>query len=52
MARGGDGYATIRAGEVMINEAGGPVMATVVVEAIQRAGTVSPRVEGRITVQP
>lgn len=52
MARGGDGYATIRAGEVLINEAGGPVMATAVVEAIQRAGTVSPRVEGRITVQP
>jgi len=52
MGRGGDGYATIRAGEVMINEAGGPVMATAVAEAIQRAGTVSPRVEGRITVQP
>jgi 2',3'-cyclic-nucleotide 2'-phosphodiesterase (5'-nucleotidase family) len=52
LLRGGDGYATIKAAEVIINEAGGPVMATAVAEAIQRAGTVSPRAEGRITIQP
>lgn len=52
MRRGGDGYTTIRDAEVLINEAGGPVMATAVADAIQRAGTVSPRVEGRITIQP
>ncbi|MDR7419167.1 MAG: 5'-nucleotidase C-terminal domain-containing protein [Armatimonadota bacterium] len=52
MRAGGDGYAAIRAAEVLINEAGGPVMATAVANAIQQAGTISPRVEGRITIAP
>jgi len=49
---GGDGYATVRAGEVIIDAAGGPVMATAVAVAIQQAQTIAPRVEGRITVTP
>lgn len=53
MLGGGDGYAMFRAeGEVIIDAAGGPVMATAVTEAIQKAGTVAPRVEGRIQVVP
>ncbi len=52
MLNGGDGYATIKAGEVIINAAGGPVMATAVAAAIQRAQTIAPRVEGRITIAP
>jgi len=52
MLAGGDGYTTIKSAEVMINAAGGPVMATAVAQAIQRAGTVAPRIEGRITVVP
>jgi 2',3'-cyclic-nucleotide 2'-phosphodiesterase (5'-nucleotidase family) len=52
MRAGGDGYATMRSAEVLINEAGGPVMATAVVNAIQQAGTIAPRVEGRITIVP
>ncbi|MDR7484369.1 MAG: 5'-nucleotidase C-terminal domain-containing protein [Armatimonadota bacterium] len=52
MRRGGDGYETIKSAEVIVDEAGGPVMATVVAQAIQQAGTISPRVEGRITVEP
>ena len=52
MLAGGDGYTTMKSGQVIINEAGGPVMATAVANAIQQAGTVSPRVEGRITIMP
>ncbi len=52
MRAGGDGYATIRAAEVIISEAGGPVMANVVATAIQQAGAIAPRVEGRITILP
>ncbi len=52
MLNGGDGYATIKAGEVIISAAGGPVMASTVVEAIRQAGTIAPRVEGRITPAP
>jgi 2',3'-cyclic-nucleotide 2'-phosphodiesterase (5'-nucleotidase family) len=52
MLAGGDGYTAIKAGQVMIDAAGGPVMATAVADAIQKAGTISPRVEGRITIAP
>lgn len=50
MLRGGDGYTMLTAGEVLVNPAGGPLMATAVIEAVQRARTISPRVEGRITI--
>jgi 2',3'-cyclic-nucleotide 2'-phosphodiesterase (5'-nucleotidase family) len=50
MQRGGDGYETMRTAEVLINAAGGPVMATAVANAIQQMGSVSPRIEGRITI--
>jgi 2',3'-cyclic-nucleotide 2'-phosphodiesterase (5'-nucleotidase family) len=52
MLAGGDGYTTIKASEVIINTAGGQVMATAVAQAIQQAGTIAPRVEGRITIAP
>lgn len=50
MLRGGDGYAMLGAGEVLINPAGGPLMATAVIDAVQRARVISPKVEGRITI--
>lgn len=52
MLAGGDGYTTIKAAEVIVDTAGGPVMATAVATAIQQAGTIAPRVEGRITIVP
>lgn len=52
MRRGGDGYTMIKEAEVIIDEAGGPIMATAVAQAIQQAGAISPRVEGRITAAP
>jgi len=50
MLRGGDGYSMLASGQVLVNPAGGPLMVAVVIEAIQRARTISPRVEGRITL--
>ncbi|HEV8352958.1 MAG TPA: 5'-nucleotidase C-terminal domain-containing protein, partial [bacterium] len=50
MLRGGDGYAMFPSGQTLIDAAGGPLMVTAVIEAIQRARTISPRVEGRITI--
>ena len=50
MLRGGDGYSMLASGQVLVDPAGGPLMVTVVIEAIQRARTISPRVEGRITL--
>jgi 5'-nucleotidase/UDP-sugar diphosphatase len=52
MLAGGDGYATIKTAQVIINEAGGPVMATAVANAIQQTGTIAPQVEGRVTILP
>ncbi|HEY3246889.1 MAG TPA: 5'-nucleotidase C-terminal domain-containing protein [bacterium] len=50
MLRGGDGYTMFPTGQVLVDAAGGPLMVTAVIEAIQRARTISPRVEGRITI--
>jgi len=49
---GGDGFTMVRDAEVIVSAAGGPVMSTAVAEAIRKAQTVNPRVEGRITVAP
>jgi len=50
MQRGGDGYSMLASAQVLISAAGGPLMATAVIEAVQRARTITPRVEGRITI--
>jgi 2',3'-cyclic-nucleotide 2'-phosphodiesterase (5'-nucleotidase family) len=52
MRDGGDGYTMIRDAEVIVSAAGGPIMATAVAEAIKRAQTINPRIEGRITIGP
>lgn len=50
MLRGGDGYTMFPAGQVLVDAASGPLMVTAVIEAIQRARSIAPRVEGRITI--
>ena len=52
MRDGGDGYTMVRDAEVIVSAAGGPVMSTAVAEAIKRAQTINPRIEGRITIAP
>ncbi|MBR0663522.1 bifunctional metallophosphatase/5'-nucleotidase [Roseomonas hellenica] len=48
LARGGDGYAGLRGARVLIDAAAGPLLVNVVAEAIERAGAVTARVEGRL----
>jgi 2',3'-cyclic-nucleotide 2'-phosphodiesterase (5'-nucleotidase family) len=49
MAEGGDGYASFTAGTTLIDKSAGRLMATVVMDYVTAAGTVSPTVDGRIT---
>ena len=48
LANGGDGYAALRSGEVLIDSRSGGLMAAQLIARIAAAGTVSPEVEGRI----
>ncbi len=50
MLRGGDGYAMLARGQVLVSPVGGPIMANAMMDAIQRMRTIRPRVEGRITL--
>jgi 5'-nucleotidase/UDP-sugar diphosphatase len=47
LARGGDGYAGLRAARTIVDAAGGPLIVNVIAESIERTGAVSARVEGR-----
>jgi len=50
MLRGGDGYTMLSTGQVLVDPAGGPLMATAVAEAVQRIHVVAPKPDGRITI--
>ena len=48
MAGGGDGYATLGSGRLLIDAAAGTLMATMVMDYVESMGTVAPAVDGRI----
>jgi 2',3'-cyclic-nucleotide 2'-phosphodiesterase (5'-nucleotidase family) len=48
MARGGDGYDVFRSAEVLIDAKSATLMATQVINHISAAGTIAPKIEGRI----
>ena len=48
LARGGDGYAVFRSGEMLIDSRSGGLMAGQLIARIAAAGTVSPGIEGRV----
>ena len=48
LARGGDGYKAFRSGEMLIDSRSGGLTAGQLIDRIAAAGTVSPRIEGRI----
>ena len=48
MAGGGDGYASLANGRLLIDAAGATLMATMVMDHIESQGTVAPAVDGRI----
>ncbi|MGO4728145.1 MULTISPECIES: bifunctional metallophosphatase/5'-nucleotidase [unclassified Inquilinus] len=49
MAGGGDGYAAMTRGKVLVDASAGRLMATVVMDYVTSVGTVAPKVDGRIT---
>ncbi len=51
MARGGDDYVALRNGDYVVGPRDGKLLATVVIDAVTAAGTVSPKVEGRVQLQ-
>ena len=48
LARGGDGYAVFRSGEVLIDSTSGGLMAGQLIDHVIAAGVVSPVIEGRV----
>lgn len=48
MLEGGDGYAALGKGKVLVNKSGGTLMATVVMDYVAKLGKVTSKVEGRI----
>ncbi len=48
---GGDGYATLGNGKVIIDGAAGKLLAPMVIDYVTAAGTVAPAVEGRIVAK-
>ena len=51
MASGGDGYTSFVGAKNLIDAAGAVLMATQVIDYIAAAGTVEPKVEGRIVIR-
>ena len=49
LANGGDDYRVFRAGEVLVDSASGSLMAGQLIDHIIAAGSVAPKIEGRIT---
>ncbi len=48
---GGDGFADLKKGKVLIDASGGKLMASQVIDYIAARGSVAPKVEGRIVAQ-
>jgi 2',3'-cyclic-nucleotide 2'-phosphodiesterase (5'-nucleotidase family) len=46
--RGGDGLTAFARGRVLVGPESGPDLATIVLDAVTRRGTIAPTVEGRI----
>lgn len=49
-AGGGDGYTMFQDAKVLVDANAGPLVSTGVIEAIEKAGTIAPRTEGRILI--
>jgi 5'-nucleotidase len=52
LAAGGDGYSMLAGARVLVGPRDGPGLAETLVQALQQAGAVAPRVEGRIQRVP
>ena len=52
LAGGGDGYAALAQGELLVDPAAGPLLANVVAAALEEQGSIAPRIEGRALRSP
>jgi 2',3'-cyclic-nucleotide 2'-phosphodiesterase (5'-nucleotidase family) len=52
MLRGGDGYTMLGEGHVIVGELDGKLLADSVISYIAKAGTIAPKVEGRVVFVP
>ncbi|MFT9487061.1 MAG: 5'-nucleotidase C-terminal domain-containing protein [Tepidibacillus sp.] len=50
VAKGGDGYEAFKNAKVLLDANSGPLLSTLIIDAIQQKGTINPKIEGRITV--
>jgi 5'-nucleotidase / UDP-sugar diphosphatase len=51
LAGGKDGYDAFTRGKPLVSDDEAPLLSTVVIEAIEKAGTIAPVIDGRITIQ-
>ena len=51
LARGKDGYVTLALGKPLVSEVEGPLLTSVVCDAIAKAGQIAPVVDGRIKIE-
>ena len=51
LAKGGDGYTVFKQAKVIIDASSAKLMASMVMDYIKEKGTVTPKIEGRITAQ-
>ncbi len=51
LARGKDGYEAFTRGRPLVSDLEAPLLSTVVIEAIRRAGAISPKTDGRIALE-
>jgi 5'-nucleotidase/UDP-sugar diphosphatase len=51
LARGKDGYVALTRGKPLVGELEGPLLANVIANAIEKAGSIAPVVDGRIKVE-
>lgn len=51
LARGKDGYVALTRGRPLVSELDGPLLTSVVADAIEKAGAIAPVVDGRIRIE-
>jgi 5'-nucleotidase / UDP-sugar diphosphatase len=51
LAGGKDGYDAFTRGRLLVSDDEAPLLSTVVIEAIEKAGTIAPVIDGRITIK-
>ena len=51
LASGHDGYLSLKNGKVLLDANEGPLLATVLIDAVAKAGTIAPVVEGRVVME-